>query len=69
MKFILIATFMAVGGQEPDQFAKITPSLVECTKAAQKSKKRPRWQSSLRCLFRDRGPIPSSITFPQIRRS
>lgn len=34
MKFILIATFMAVGGQEPDQLAKITPSLVECTKEA-----------------------------------
>lgn len=35
MKFVLIATFMAVNGQEPVKLAKITPNLVECTKAAQ----------------------------------
>jgi hypothetical protein len=34
MKFILIATFMAVGGQEPDRLAKVMPSLVECSKEA-----------------------------------
>lgn len=35
MKYILIATFMAIHGQEPVQIARITPSLAECTKAAQ----------------------------------
>lgn len=35
MKFILIATFLAVNGQEPVQLAKITPSLAECTKETQ----------------------------------
>jgi len=34
MKFILIATFMAINGQEPVQLAKITPSLIECTNEA-----------------------------------